>query len=275
MPPCGAARTIWKTPTASPPATCVARSTSRSRCSPGARPPSSWRRQPRRSPPRRPSLRREEARPDRRERHAAHARRPQAERSVSDASTPTPAALPGTAPRRRNFVMRYLARFDDGEVVRWAFRGMLLGTIGVLALDLRDLSRENGWWAPEAALPASALRPDPAAGRRDRLADPVRRSAPLRHHRRGDPWPADDLHARQRRRACRRGQHRSRLRRAFRRRDRGAGRICEDRLAELAGRRARRRHGDGEAGARQGHRDGSRRRRASAPRPARSSSPAA
>ena len=50
--------------------------------------------------------------------------------------------------------MRYLARFDDGKAVRWAFRGMLIGTIGVLALDLRDLSRENGWWAPEASLPA-------------------------------------------------------------------------------------------------------------------------
>ena len=70
------------------------------------------------------------------------------------ASTPTPDTLPGAAPRRRNFVMRYLARFDDGKAVRWAFRGMLIGTIGVLALDLRDLSRENGWWAPEASLPA-------------------------------------------------------------------------------------------------------------------------
>ena len=69
------------------------------------------------------------------------------------------APLPGTAPRRRNFVMRYLSRFDDGEVVRWAFRGMLLGAIGVLALDLRDLSRENGWWAPEAALPEAPSDP--------------------------------------------------------------------------------------------------------------------
>jgi hypothetical protein len=69
------------------------------------------------------------------------------------------APLPGTAPRRRNFVMRYLSRFDDGEVVRWAFRGMLIGAIGVLALDLRDLSRENGWWAPEAVLPAAPSDP--------------------------------------------------------------------------------------------------------------------
>jgi hypothetical protein len=70
-----------------------------------------------------------------------------------------PATLPGTAPRKRNVVIRYLSRFDDGEVVRWAFRGMLLGAIGVLALDLNDLSRENGWWAPEAALPVSPSDP--------------------------------------------------------------------------------------------------------------------
>ena len=70
------------------------------------------------------------------------------------ASTPAPGTLPGAAQRKRNVIMRYLARFDDGKAVRWAFRGMLIGTIGVLALDLRDLSRENGWWAPEASLPA-------------------------------------------------------------------------------------------------------------------------
>lgn len=67
---------------------------------------------------------------------------------------PIPTGLPGSAPRQHNFIVRYFARFDDGEVVRWAFRGLLLGVIGVLALDLRDLSSENGWWAPEAALPA-------------------------------------------------------------------------------------------------------------------------
>jgi hypothetical protein len=78
---------------------------------------------------------------------------------VSEATPAISTALPGTAPRGRNFVMRYLSRFDDGEVVRWAFRGMLLGAIGVLALDLRDLSRENGWWAPEAALPIAPSDP--------------------------------------------------------------------------------------------------------------------
>lgn len=71
----------------------------------------------------------------------------------------TAAPLARAAQRKRNFIMRYLSRFDDGEVVRWAFRGMLIGAIGVLALDLRDLSRENGWWAPEAALPVSPSDP--------------------------------------------------------------------------------------------------------------------
>ncbi len=45
-----------------------------------------------------------------------------------------PAGKPRPGP-----LARYLARFDDGEVVRWAFRGLLIGAIGVLALDLRDL----------------------------------------------------------------------------------------------------------------------------------------
>jgi hypothetical protein len=62
-----------------------------------------------------------------------------------------PAGLPGTAPRRRNLLLRYFARFDDGEVVRWAFRGLLLGAVGVLALDLHDLSKQNGWWTLETA----------------------------------------------------------------------------------------------------------------------------
>jgi hypothetical protein len=75
-----------------------------------------------------------------------------------------PAALAGGAALernspRRNIIVRYFARFDDGELARWVFRGMLLGAIGVLALDLRDLSRENGWWAPEAALPATPSDP--------------------------------------------------------------------------------------------------------------------
>ena len=72
-------------------------------------------------------------------------------------STSTP--LAGDEPRPRNAVIRYLSRFDDGEVARWAFRGLLIGAIGVLALDLRDLSRENGWWSPEMAAPAMPAEP--------------------------------------------------------------------------------------------------------------------
>ena len=70
-----------------------------------------------------------------------------------------PGATPVAGPKapQRNFVMRYFARFDDGEVVRWAFRGLLIGAIGVLALDLRDLAETNGWSSPEAELAA----PDP------------------------------------------------------------------------------------------------------------------
>ena len=64
----------------------------------------------------------------------------------------TPAANSETP--RRNIVMRYFARFDDGEVVRWAFRGLIIGAIGVLALDLRDLAETNGWSSPEAGLAA-------------------------------------------------------------------------------------------------------------------------
>lgn len=81
---------------------------------------------------------------------------------MSDMQAVKPAGLPGTAPPRRNLLVRYFSRFDDGEVVRWAFRGLLLGAIGVLVLDLRDLSRENGWWGPEAAqlsAPADPILP--------------------------------------------------------------------------------------------------------------------
>jgi hypothetical protein len=67
--------------------------------------------------------------------------------------------LPGSAAPRRNFLVRYFSRFDDGEVVRWAFRGLMLGAIWVLALDLRDLSQENGWWLVEAPRPAASTDP--------------------------------------------------------------------------------------------------------------------
>lgn len=34
---------------------------------------------------------------------------------------------------------RYLARFDDGELIRWAFRGLLAGAVAVVALDVKAL----------------------------------------------------------------------------------------------------------------------------------------
>jgi hypothetical protein len=44
-------------------------------------------------------------------------------------------------------------------MARWVFRGLLLGAIGVLALDLHDMSRENGWWAHTAAPPSVTSDP--------------------------------------------------------------------------------------------------------------------
>lgn len=73
--------------------------------------------------------------------------------------TPTAYSAGETGPehtRRRGLLVRYLSRFDDGEVVRWAFRGLLLGAIGVLALDLLDLSKTNGWVTPGASLPSAS-----------------------------------------------------------------------------------------------------------------------
>ena len=143
-------------------------------------------------------------------------------------------------------LIRYFSRFDDGEVVRWAFRGLLIGAIGVLALDLHDLSRENGWWTPEAAAASAAVRSDPAAG--GETDAPMPSSDPRRFVTTdeailGQPMTftlgSGGVLAGRR-------QHRAGLGRALRRRDRGARRICEDRFAEFAGRRARRRHGHGQ-----------------------------
>jgi hypothetical protein len=62
---------------------------------------------------------------------------------------------PADQAKPRNLVWRYLSRFDEGEVIRWAFRGMLVGTIGVLALDLSELVERNGGFFPaEAVLPS-------------------------------------------------------------------------------------------------------------------------
>lgn len=40
---------------------------------------------------------------------------------------------------RKGAFRRYLARFDDGEIMRWAFGGLLIGAVGVLATDLKTM----------------------------------------------------------------------------------------------------------------------------------------
>jgi hypothetical protein len=64
-----------------------------------------------------------------------------------------------TPQQARGLVMRYLARFDEGEVIRWAFRGMLVGTIGVLGLDLHDLVKRNGGLFPPQVIAPTAGQP--------------------------------------------------------------------------------------------------------------------
>lgn len=58
-----------------------------------------------------------------------------------------------------NVVMRYLRRFDEGEVMRWAFRGLMIGAIAVLVLDLRELSQHNGVLPSWSALPGRSAEP--------------------------------------------------------------------------------------------------------------------
>jgi len=88
---------------------------------------------------------------------------------------PTESPVGGAGPRKHNALKRYLSRFDDGEVVRWAFGGMLIGTIGVLGLDLRDLANSNGWWPTEITAPASSPEP---------ILPPAVET--------GTPWPSSD-----------------------------------------------------------------------------------
>ena len=124
----------------------------------------------------------------RRERHPPVAFRSQACRPVSEPLHPTAPPLAGDAPAKRNLVIRYMSRFDDGEVLRWAFRGLLIGTIGVLGTDLADLSRSNGWWNDDAAIVAPE---DPI------LPPAVETNAPVPS---GDPRPfvtSDDATLRQ------------------------------------------------------------------------------
>ncbi|MEQ1951759.1 hypothetical protein [Mesorhizobium sp. CN2-181] len=63
--------------------------------------------------------------------------------------------MPAQRDARPNMLVRYLSRFDDGEVLRWAFRGLLIGAITVLAIDLRDLAETNGWAFAEITAPSN------------------------------------------------------------------------------------------------------------------------
>ena len=78
---------------------------------------------------------------------------------------PTDSRNPGRtapAPPAPGAFARYLSRFDDGELLRWAFRGLLIGTIGVLGSDLYDLQqRETA--SDTASLSGEPLRIPPPA----------------------------------------------------------------------------------------------------------------
>lgn len=72
------------------------------------------------------------------------------------------------SPARPGPLTRYLARFDDVLLVRWCFRGLLVGAVMVVGLDLMELYRQGGDLDPrptggtvylEPALPP-VLRPN-------------------------------------------------------------------------------------------------------------------
>jgi hypothetical protein len=62
----------------------------------------------------------------------------------TDTDTPEPRS------RTRSAIVRYFSRFDDGELVGWAFRGLLIGAVAVLALDLNDMVKRNGGLWPSS-----------------------------------------------------------------------------------------------------------------------------
>jgi len=95
---------------------------------------------------------------------------------VSDAGA---AGLPGSSSDAhapplgaRGVLLRYLARFDDGELLRWSFRGLLIGAIGVLSLDLWDLAGEQ-MLADRQETPGVTERVLPPAVELDAPASPV------------------------------------------------------------------------------------------------------
>lgn len=84
---------------------------------------------------------------------------------------------------------RYLGRFDDGELIRWVFRGVLIGTIAVLAQDAKELYEQSAVAAiqphTETMTPVlpPAAEPDgetPADPRRFVTGDPEALRMPMR-----------------------------------------------------------------------------------------------
>lgn len=65
------------------------------------------------------------------------------------------------AARRPGLLARYFGRFDEGEVIRWAFGGLLVGTFGVLGFDMHDLihARSAPSAMPGQHLAAPAILP--------------------------------------------------------------------------------------------------------------------
>ncbi len=61
-----------------------------------------------------------------------------------------------------NAFLRYLARFDDGEIIRWAFRGLLVGAVAVIGLDLKALYEEQTMLLDPMATGGGAIFVEPA-----------------------------------------------------------------------------------------------------------------
>ncbi|WP_246730168.1 hypothetical protein [Nitratireductor mangrovi] len=80
---------------------------------------------------------------------------------------PALAGQGGDRHRVRAALARYFARFDEGEVIRWAFRGLLIGAIGVLALDLNDMTRANRTGSARVPTEVTAPMLPPAVITRD------------------------------------------------------------------------------------------------------------
>ncbi len=80
-----------------------------------------------------------------------------------------------------------MARFDDAELVRSAFIGMLVGAVAVVAFDLRDMAAEKGWFRPDTsmtvAVPAEPVLPSSVQTKAPARADDTRRFV----------MPGDDL----------------------------------------------------------------------------------